>query len=92
MDVSINFVCPCRPDFVYKNGSTFSNHKHSKTHLAWQTERDIKNDRLRSKEFENENERLKNRLLHKEEIEKELLNRIRTLEQERDYFQNQILK
>lgn len=92
MDVSVKLVCPCRPDFIYKNGSTFSRHKHSKTHRVWESECDNKNDRVRSKDFENENERLKNRLAHKEEVEKELLLRIRTLEQERDYWQNQVLK
>ena len=35
-----------------------------------------KHDKVRSKEFENEIERLKRRLIHKEAVEVELLNRI----------------
>lgn len=80
MDLSVKLTCPCRPGFTYKNGSTFSQHKNSKMHKAWESERDNKNDRIRSKEFENEIERLRNKLAQREEVEKELLKRIQQLE------------
>jgi hypothetical protein len=88
MDVSVKLVCPCRPGFSYKNGSTFSQHRHTKTHRAWESDRDNKNDRIRSKEFENEIVRLRNKLAQRDEVEKELLNRIKQLEYNLDYYIN----
>lgn len=55
-------------------------------HTLWSTLLDNKQDRARSKEFENQVECLKRRLEHKEEIEKELLARIRTLEEQVAYW------
>ena len=83
MDVSTLLTCPCRPNFTYKN---MAQHKKSKMHLAWETSREVKDVRVQSKHFENEIERFKNRLEHKEQIEIELLNRIRQLETEIAYW------
>ena len=85
MEVSTVFTCPCRPNFTYKN---LSQHKKSKMHKAWETSREVKDVRVQSKQFENEIERLKNRLEHKELVEIELLNRIRHLETDIEYLKN----
>jgi hypothetical protein len=58
-------------------------------HLAWETSQDVKNVRVKSKQYENEVERLKNRLVHRENIEAELLARIRTLEESVAYWKSQ---
>jgi predicted nucleic acid-binding Zn-ribbon protein len=55
-------------------------------HLAWETSREVKDVRVQSKQFENEIERLKIRLEHKEHVETELLNRIRQLEKEIEHW------
>lgn len=55
-------------------------------HTLWVTLQDNKKDRVRSKDFENQVERLTRRLDHKEHIEKELLARIRTLEEQVEYW------
>jgi hypothetical protein len=86
MEISVQLSCPCKPEFVYKNQNSFSQHKKTKCHRLWEQAQENKSDKLRSKEFENEIERLKNRLVHKEQIERELLCRIRQIEQERDYW------
>lgn len=86
MELSVQLVCPCRPGFVYKNQVSLYQHKKSKIHKAWEALQENKNDKLRSKEFENEIERLKRRLHHKEAVEVELLNRIHSLECEVDYW------
>jgi len=83
MDVSTLLTCPCRPNFTYKN---LTQHKKSKMHQAWETSREVKDVRVQSKHFENEIERLKRRLEHKDQIEIELLNRIRQLESEIEYL------
>ena len=83
MDVSTLMTCPCRPNFTYKN---MAQHKKSKMHLAWETSREVKDVRVQSKHFENETERLKNRLEHKEQVEIELLSRIRQLESDVQYW------
>jgi predicted nucleic acid-binding Zn-ribbon protein len=57
-------------------------------HKAWETSREVKDVRVQSKQFENEIERLKNRLEHKELVEIELLNRIRQLETDIEYLKN----
>jgi predicted nucleic acid-binding Zn-ribbon protein len=57
-------------------------------HKAWETSREVKDVRVQSKQFENEIERLKNRLEHKELVEIELLNRIRHLETDIEYLKN----
>lgn len=83
MDVSTILTCPCRPNFTYKN---LAQHKKTKMHLAWETSIEVKDVRVQSKHFENEIERLKNRLEHKEQVEIELLNRIRQLESDVEYW------
>ena len=83
MDVSTLLTCPCRPNFTYKN---LAQHKKSKMHLAWETSREVKDVRVQSKQFENEIERLKTRLEHKVQIEIELVNRIRQLELDVEYW------
>jgi hypothetical protein len=55
-------------------------------HQAWETSKEVKDVRVQSKHFENEIERLKNRLEHKESVEIELLNRIRQLELDVQYW------
>ena len=57
-------------------------------HQAWETSREVKDVRVQSKQFENEIERLKNRLEHKDQIEIELLNRIRQLESDVEYWKH----
>lgn len=64
-------------------------HRKSKMHRIWEDAQDHKQDRVRSKEFENENERLKRRLVHKESVEVALLNRIHQLEYDLAYWKNQ---
>jgi septal ring factor EnvC (AmiA/AmiB activator) len=56
--------------------------------MLWTALEDNKNDRARSKNFENQLERLEHRLEHKERIEKELLARIKTLEENVNYWKN----
>jgi predicted nucleic acid-binding Zn-ribbon protein len=55
-------------------------------HLAWETSREVKDVRVQSKQFENEIERLRHRLEHKEQVEIELLSRIRQLESDVQYW------
>jgi predicted nucleic acid-binding Zn-ribbon protein len=55
-------------------------------HQAWETSKEVKDVRVQSKHFENEIERLKNRLEHKDQVEIELLNRIRQLESDVQYW------
>lgn len=86
MEVSVTYSCPCRPGFTYKNEVSLAQHKKSKLHKTWEALKENKNDKIRSKEFENEIERLKRRLEHKEEIEIELLARIHHLEDDVAYW------
>jgi ribosomal protein S30 len=86
MEVSVQLSCPCKPEFVYKNQHSLTQHKKTKVHKMWEQTQENRTDKIRSKEFENEIERLRNRLVHKEEVERELLCRIRQIEQERDYW------
>ena len=90
MEVSIQLACPCRPGFSYKNQISLLQHKRSKIHKTWESLQENKEDKIRSKQFENEIERLKRRLAHKEEVESELLARIHQLEYERDYWKGQL--
>lgn len=83
MELSVQLTCPCRPGFTYKNLST---HKKSKLHQTWEANQVHKSDKIRSKEFENEIERLKRRVTHKEAVEVALLNRINQLEEEILYW------
>jgi len=83
MELSEQLTCPCRPGFTYKNLGV---HKKSKLHQNWEALQVHKNDKIRSKEFENEIERLKRRLIHKEAVEMALLNRITQLEEEVVYW------
>ena len=85
MELSSTFNCPCRPDFTYKN---LAQHKKTKMHLAWEQTQVVKDVRVQSKQFENEIERLKNKLVHRERIEAELLNRINTLEELVEYWKS----
>ena len=89
MELSSTFKCPCRPEFTYKNAHALSIHKKSKMHIAWETAQDVKDVRVNSKKYENEVERLKNRLVHRENIEAELLARIHTLEESVKYWKKQ---
>ena len=86
MELSVELTCPCKPGFTYKNAHTLAIHKKTKHHKAWETGQENKQDKLRSKEFENEIERMKRKLAHKEAVESELLQRIWHLEAERDYW------
>lgn len=90
MEICVQLSCPCRPGFMYKNKESLHQHKRTKLHKMWEASQDHKQDRIRSKEFENEIERLKQRLTHKENIEKELLARIHYLEEERDYWKSHL--
>ena len=90
MEISLNLVCPCRPGFTYKNTTSLAIHKKTKSHRAWETTQEVKDVRVQSKHFENEIERLKNRLAHKEELESVLLGRIQALEQEIVYLKTQL--
>jgi hypothetical protein len=83
MELSVQLTCPCRPGFTYKNITT---HKKSKLHQTWEANQVHKSDKIRSKEFENEIERLKRRVTHKEAVEVALLNRINQLEEEILYW------
>lgn len=87
MELTVQLSCPCRPEFSYKNETSLRQHKKSKLHKTWEDNQVHKHDKVRSKEFENEIERLKRRLAHKEEIEVELLNRIHQLEGELKYYE-----
>jgi hypothetical protein len=86
MEVCVQLSCPCRPTFHYKTPASLAAHKKTKNHKAWEATQENKQDKIRSKDFENENERLKRRLEHKEEVERELLARIRQLEYELEYW------
>jgi len=89
MEVSSTFKCPCRPEFTYKNAQALANHKKTKLHSAWEKTQEVKDVRTQSKKFENEIERLKNKLIHRERIEAELLARISSLESAVRYWKSQ---
>jgi len=86
MEVSTTFTCPCRPGFTYKS---LGAHKKTKMHLAYEKIQEVKDVRVQSKQFENEIERLKHKLVQRELVEIELLTRIRTLENSVTYWKNQ---
>ena len=86
MELSVQLMCPCRPALSYKNEISLAAQKKTKLHKTWETQQDQKKDKVRSKEFENEIERLRRRVAHKEEIEAELLNRIHQLQYELAYL------
>jgi hypothetical protein len=65
-------------------------HKRTKLHKAWETSQEVKDVRVQSKFFENEIERLKRRLAHKEEVEVVLLNKIQTLETQVEQLHKQL--
>lgn len=90
MELSLELACPCRPGFTYKTVQGLAVHKKTKGHKAWETTQEIKDVRVQSKYFENEIERLKNRLRHKEELESVLLRRIQVLEEEVTYLKTQL--
>jgi len=58
-------------------------------HLAYEKIQEVKDVRVQSKQFENEIERLKHKLVQRELVEIELLTRIRTLENSVTYWKNQ---
>jgi hypothetical protein len=58
-------------------------------HLAYEKIQEVKDVRVQSKQFENEIERLKHKLVQRELVEVELLTRIRTLENSVIYWKNQ---
>lgn len=76
MEVSLTHQCLCRPGFMYKN---MAQHKKTKMHQAWETSLEVKDVRGRSKHFENEIERLRHTIEHKEAVEKILLAQIEQL-------------
>jgi hypothetical protein len=86
MEVTTQLSCPCRPNFFYKNINSFKAHKKTKTHANWELAETNKNDKILSKKFENEVERLRRRLAQKEEVESNLLVRINQLEHELAYL------
>jgi hypothetical protein len=90
MEVVTHLTCKCRPGFFYKNQVSLHQHKRTKLHRTWEALQENRHDKVRSKEFENENERLKRRLAHKEEVEAELVNRIHQLEYECQYWKKQL--
>ena len=85
--IQILLTCPCRPGFMYKSANSMKQHKLTKTHVAWETAQDEKNNRVLSKQLENEVERLKLSLQQRDRIEHELLNRIKDLEKQIQYYQ-----
>lgn len=90
MEISVTCQCPCRPGFIYKNEANLKLHQKTKTHKAWETSQEVKDVRVQSKFFENEIERLKRRLAHKEEVEVVLLNKIQTLETQVEQLHKQL--
>lgn len=88
MELSVQLTCPCRPIFSYKNEISLAAHKKTKLHKTWEASQDHKQDKVRSKEFENEIERLKRRIIHKEEVERALLSRIHQLEADVQYWRS----
>jgi hypothetical protein len=80
MEVSTILQCECKPGFFYKNANGLKAHQKTKMHLAWETVKEVRDVRVLSKQYENEIERLKARLAHKEDIEIQLLRRITELE------------
>jgi len=86
MELCVQLSCPCRPAFQYKTPASLAAHKKTKLHKSWEMTQENKQDKIRSKDFENEIERLKRRLEHKEEIETELIARIHQLEYELTYW------
>jgi len=90
MEISVTCQCPCRPGFIYKNEASVLAHKRTKLHKAWETSQEVKDVRVQSKFFENEIERLKRRLAHKEEVEVVLLNKIQTLETQVEQLHKQL--
>jgi hypothetical protein len=65
-------------------------HKKTKLHKSWESIQEVKNVRVQSKHFENEIERLKRRLIHKEEVEIVLLKKIQTLETQVGHLHKQL--
>jgi predicted RNase H-like nuclease (RuvC/YqgF family) len=86
MELSVQLSCPCKPGFVYKNSLSLAHHKKTKVHKVWEQSVEHKHDKARSKEFENEISRLGVRITQMEEVERELLQRIRQLERELSYW------
>jgi len=82
MEVATFLQCPCKPGFFYKNSSSLKTHYKTKIHQNYESVQEIKDIRIKAKQFENEIERLKTRLVHKEQIEIELLRRISELEKQ----------
>lgn len=85
MEVSLTHQCDCRPGFMYKN---MAQHKKTKMHQAWETSLEVKDVRGRSKHFENEIERLRHTIEHKEAVEKILSARIVQLLEEIESLKN----
>jgi len=79
MELTATLQCPCRPGFMYKN---LAAHRKTKLHQAWETTQEVKDVRIQSKQYENEIERLKSRLAHKEEVEIILLKQIEYLKKQ----------
>lgn len=90
MELAAQLSCQCRPGFFYKNQVSLYQHKRTKLHKTWEALQDGRNDKVRSKEFENENEGLRRLLMHKEEVEIALMDRIRQLEHECKYWKKRL--
>jgi hypothetical protein len=86
MELSIQLSCPCRPGFAYKSRESLYQHKKTKQHKTWEAAQDQKQDKARAKDFENQIERLRRKIDHKEAIETALLTRIRQLEDDILYW------
>jgi hypothetical protein len=89
MDVAVQLTCPCRPGFIYKSSATLAIHRKSKAHQAWEKIKENKDDKIRSKEFENEAERMRRQLEQRIDVESTLMARIHQLEHECTYWKTQ---
>jgi len=89
MDMTVQLSCPCRPRFSYKTVASLDAHKKTKMHKAWEQIDVNKSDKIRSKEFENEVERLRRQLTQRIDVESTLMARIHQLEDECTYWKMQ---
>ena len=66
MEIYLQLACPCRQGFSYSNKQTFTSHRKSARHINWENGQDKREVMSRSKEFENENSRLKMKVIELE--------------------------
>jgi predicted RNase H-like nuclease (RuvC/YqgF family) len=81
MEISLHLTCPCRQGFSYSNKQTFTSHRKSARHINWENGQDKREVMSRSKEFENENSRLKMKVLELERDNMALRENISQLKQ-----------